>query len=690
MSRQVKKKLITPISRPKISNEKLVQMLKKRQCPLKELLAQGATEFQILQLRKLNYKVTYQYDPTYKDFVYYILEKGEDPFIFLPANKAEEKLRIAKMADVHLGSTEVDEKELVSLLTYLWEEGYRTISISGDLLDGYGVYRGHIENLSHQTLEMQVDLAVSVLSLFDFLYIVNKGNHDASATKNAGVDALALIEQKMVNRGKKFVYLKSYSGYIVYKNAAIQIIHMDGGSSAQSDTYANQKLMDAMFKTSPKMGKSNVNYVKIFNKMIPVVNVVTGHYHTLAKFTYGNVIVESPLTTQHTTDFVNRRGLKSKTGVRVSEITIDGAKCISEKGSIIFGRDVHEIYAVEHSGTLKEVNDPKITKHGQAAPEKEKETIDVQKVNDAIKKLAKKGFCDKDELGLTDKEIKYINQKCNYNIYVNKDNVVVFKMEGDENNIIYSPIEQKGMVSYLEISNMLIGSKFFSEKALRYMLDAAKERGIRHVHIGGNAIWGIPSKNDAENTRYFKGEQQVDEMVRILSDYPDFHYFTINGVCENSFIRCSNESQRFDPMRRAEQKMTELGIKFTAVNSSKCDFLIYGIVFRMMNNKNALKIPYTRDYDIVKAQRSLMAKQGNVTKINGNEYNIGAIFYGYVPSTQETHSGGIYVTSTAGPTVDPDNISKVIQANPECAIVQALVAHGEILKFEREVISPNV
>ena len=689
MSKPIRKKLITPISKQKVSNQRLVQLLKTRQYPLKELLAMGVTEFQILQLKKLNYKVTYQYDPTHKDFVYYILEKGEDPFIFLPS-KGEEKLKIAKMADIHLGSTEVDEKELVSLLTYLWEEGYRIISISGDLIDGYGVYRGQIENLSHSTLDMQVNLAVSILSLFDFLYIANKGNHDASSTKNAGVDALGLIEQKMVNRGKKFVYLKSYSGYIIYQNAAIQIIHMDGGSSAQSDTYANQKLMDAIFKTSPKVGKSNVNYVRIFNKMIPVVNVVTGHYHTLAKFTYGNAIVESPLTAQHTTDFVNRRGLRSKTGARVSEITIENGKCISEKGSIIFGRDVHEIYAVENSGTLKEVNDPKISTHSQSGTEKEKETIDIQKVNDAIKKLAKKGFCDKDELGITDKEIKYINQKCNYNIYVNKDNVVVFKMEGDKNNIIYSPIEQKGIVKYLEISNMLIGSKFFSEKALRYMLDAAKDRKIKHVHIGGNAIWGIPSKNDAENTRYFKGEQQVDELVRILSDYPDFHYFTINGVCENSFIRCSNESQRFDPMRDAEQKLSKLGIKFTAVNSSKCDFLIYGIVFRMMNDKKALRIPYTRDYDIVKAQRSLMAKQGNVTKINGNEYNIGAIFYGYVPSTLETHSGGIYVTSTAGPTVDPDNISKIIQANPECAIVHALVNHGEILKFEREVISPNV
>ena len=110
----------------------------------------------------------------------------------------------------------------------------------------------------------------------------------------------------------------------------------------------------------------------------------------------------------------------------------------------------------------------------------------------------------------------------------------------------------------------------------------------------------------------------------------------------------------------------------------------------MINDKKALKNPYTRDYDIVKAQRSLMAKTGNVTIIDGNQYNIGSIFYGYVPTTIESHSGGIYVTSTAGPTIDIDNASKIVQANAECAIVRALVDHGEIIKFEREIISPNI
>lgn len=686
MSKQTKKKLVTPVTKQKVSNERLVKLLKTRQYPLKELTEMGVTEFQIIQLKNLNYKVMYQYDPTYDDFVYYIVEKGEDPFVFLPEQDGE-NLRIVKMGDIHLGSTEVDEKELVYLLSYLWEEGYRTISISGDLVDGYGVYRGHIENLAYTTLDMQADLVVSVLSLFDFLYIINKGNHDASSTKNAGVDVLAMIEQKMVNRGKKFVYLKSYSGYIIYKDVAIQIIHMDGGNSAQSDTYANQKLMDNIFKTSPKSGKSNVNCVRIFNNMVPVVNVITGHYHTLAKFTYGNVVVESPLTAQHTTDFVNRRGLKSKTGARVSEITIDDQKCISEKGSIIFGRDVSKIYEIEDVQT-KEVGTPKVVGHTKNTAQN-KEDIDLDKINKATKMLIRKGFLHKDELGITKKDVKYMNTKGGLNAYMNNDGVVVLKDQTDSTNVIYSTIEQKGIVTYMEISNMLIGSKFFSEESLRYMLDSAKERNIKHIHIGGNSIWGIPKKNDAENTKYFSGEQQVEELVRILSDYPEYHYFTINGVCENSFIRATRDEQRFNPMLKAETMLKERGINFTAINSSKCDFLIYGIVFRMVNNKKALNVPYTRDYDIVKAQRSLMAKQGNITRINGKQYNIGAIFYGYVPSTIETHSCGIYATSTAGPTVDPDNLSRVIKSNPECAIVHALVNQGEILRFEREVIAPN-
>lgn len=690
-SKRNKNKLITPISTLKVKNEKLVDILKSRQCTRTELAEMGVTDYQINKLAN-NYKLEYQYEPFKNDFVYYILEKGFDPFFFLPDN-GEEKLKIVKMSDLHIGSTETDERELINLFSYLWEEGYRIISMSGDLIDGCGVYRGQTENLTYATIERQVDIAVSILSMFDFLYITNKGNHDASSTKNGGADAIELVQEKMVNRGKKFVYLKSYCGYIIYKDTAIQLLHMDGGNSMQSDTYGNQKVVNAMNKTSSNKGNTNVNCIDVFGNKVPVINLITGHYHTLGKFMYGSIVVESPLTTQHTTDLINRRGIRSKTGARVSEMEIKDGKCISEKGAIIFGRDVHEMYSVEHAPNLSTHTEaPKSTKKksSKKATTTVKAEIDNEKINKVLRNLIKTGFVGKDEL--TNAEIEYIRQTYFYNIYRNKkDGMIVYQQDNNEHTIIYAPAEQKGIVSYLEISNMFVGSKFFSEKALREILNKTRKAGVKFVRIGGNAIWGIPSKANAANTELFDGKAQVKKLVSILSDYPEFHYYTIDGVCENTFIRSGKEDVRFNPMKYAESLMQEKGIKFTAINDSKCDFLIYGIIFRMdCSSEERLKNWYTRDYGMVKSLRELMAKAGRIVKVNGKEYGIGAIFYGHVPTTIETFSGGMYVTSTAGPTVDIDNKSPLIKSNPEAAIVNALVNHGEILKFEREIISPIV
>ena len=684
-------KLTTPISIMKVKNERLVELLKSRQYSRAELAELGVTDYQINKLAN-NYKLEYQYDPIKNDFVYYILEKGHDPFFFLPDN-AEEKLKIAKMADIHIGSTETDEKELINLLSYLWEEGYRIISISGDLIDGCGVYRGQTENLTYATIDRQVDIAVSILSMFDFLYITNKGNHDASSTKNGGADAIMLVQEKMVNRGKKFVYLKSYCGYIIYKNIAIQLLHMDGGNSMQSDTYGNQKVVNAMNKTSSSRGDTNVNCIDVFGNKIPVINLITGHYHTLGKFMYGSMVVESPLTTQHTTDLINRRGIRSKTGARVSEMEIREGKCVSEKGAIIFGRDVHEMYSVGHAPNLTtHTKDPKETKKTKSKKitTKTETKIDNEKINKMLRKLIKSGFVGKDEL--TDDEIEYVRQTYFYNVYRNeKDGMIVYQQDNNDHTIIYAPAEQKGVVKYLEISNMFVGSKFFSEKALREMLNRTRDAGVKFVHIGGNAIWGIPSKVNAANTELFSGRDQVRKLVDILADYPEFHYYSIDGVCENTFLRNGKEDVRFNPMKYAEALMKDRGIKFTAINDSKCDFLIYGIIFRMdCGSEERLKNWYTRDYGMVKSLRELMVKAGRIVKVNGKEYGIGAIFYGHVPTTIETFSGGMYVTSTAGPTIDVDNKSPLIKSNPEGAIVNALVNHGEILKFEREIIAPIV
>jgi len=674
-----------------IPNDDLIGLLKKQMYTISQLKKMGVTEMQVQELKALGYKLMYQYDSLSKEFVYYILEKGENPFTVLPFGKGQTTLKIAEMSDIHIGSNEVDNEEIILLLTYLWQSGYRILSISGDLTDNVGVYHGQKQNLDLATVDRQVNTAVAILSLFDFDYYACSGNHDTASSKDGAASTLAMIEEKMVSKGKSFTYLKSYVGYLVFGDCAIEISHMDGArGGSQSETYASQKMMDAMFKTSLRVGTSNVNAVKIFDRMIPIVKLITGHYHALTKFVYGDVVCESPLSTQHTTDFINRRGLRSKTGARVSEITVQNGKCISEKGSIIFGVDVQDIYETEiqfaRSSRRLGLMIKSATKKSDGRLLKGIK-IDNEKINKAVLKLRKKGYMSFDELGLSLDEIGYINNKFNYNIYI-EDETVVWKTDDSNSYLIYSPLPESGIVNYLEISNALIGSKFFSEKAFRYMLDCGKKQHVEHINFGGDMIWGLPPKQLVEHTKIFDGMQQVEEVVRILSDYPNFHYYSINGVREKSFIEAASEKQRINPMLEVSNSLGQKGIKFVAINSNKCDFVVFGMVFRMINLLRKTQTPYTRDYDIVIAQRNLMAKLGSQLLINDKSYNIGAIFYSSVVNTQETHSGSMYITTTGGPSYDPQNVSNIIQSNCECAIVNAYVKKGTIVKFEREIIMP--
>ena len=72
-SKRTKNKLITPISKRTELNE------------------MGVTDYQINRLAS-SYKLEYQYEPSKDDFVYYIIEKGYDPFFFLPDNGEEKNM----------------------------------------------------------------------------------------------------------------------------------------------------------------------------------------------------------------------------------------------------------------------------------------------------------------------------------------------------------------------------------------------------------------------------------------------------------------------------------------------------------------------------------------------------------------------------------------------------------------------
>ena len=102
--------------------------------------------------------------------------------------------------------------------------------------------------------------------------------------------------------------------------------------------------------------------------------------------------------------------------------------------------------------------------------------IDEEKINRALKLLFKRKYVPRDEIGLSDEEISYINEKFNYGIKVNEEGILVLNTQADESVVVLSPIPGTGIVRYLEVSNLLVGSVFFDEKSFRKMLDMAKEQ----------------------------------------------------------------------------------------------------------------------------------------------------------------------------------------------------------------------
>lgn len=671
-------------ARKQLSNDQIVKLLKNGQYTLKEL---GISSLQFIELKDLGYKIVRQFEKSKKDFVYYIIEEGEEPFVFLPIKENQNELKYAEMADIHMGCQNFNKDELIATLKYLWKKGYRYIFIAGDINDGVDVYKGHDKNLKYSDGESQADLSVSILSQFDFHYIAIKGNHDDIFNQKKGVDIMAYIEEKMVSKGKSFTYLKDYSGNIVFGDIIIKLVHLGGMRGTRSRSYQSQVYLDNTFETA-------LNDVKIFSKNYNVRAVITGHFHTLIRFSYGNVICSSPLTFQHTTDFVKRMGMKSRIGCRLTTIRVQDGTLVSHKSSILFAQNIDKLYEMdEHqsngSGNASKKKVKKSKKKVKVStPEFE---VDNEKLNKAMKLLFRERAVPFERLGLTLEEIKYVNEQMHFSIYVQNDTVVLKTTEDDSKSyVIVSPLPETGTISYVELSNLLVGSSFFSEASLRHVLDEVVRQKIKHVHLGGDLVFGIPRKKDVVNTKIFDSMEQARELARILADYPKLHYYAINGDCEKTFIDAMNlDNMIVNPLLEVSKLLQEKDIKFTYINNKKCDFVISGFVIRMIHDEK-MRDPYTMSYPVDMSRRKALAKGGNNVVIGGVKYNIGAIQHGSIHNSYEDYHGGIYITTTSGMGYDPESISDIVMSNPAARINKIKVLKGEILKFESEIVTPPI
>lgn len=305
------------------SYKKIIKKMGKGQYTLEEL---NITLEEIIYLKDLGYNIKEQYDPRKGKFVYYIIPGGDFAYIEVsgPLKPGETlKLKLLEISDLHCGCKNFDAKGLDKTLQEAQKRGVQYVHISGDLIDGFGVYRGQENNLKNNRAIEQVETLISILVKYDFWYIASMGNHDQSFCMKGGIDPIKYLEKMMANEGKKFTYLDAYEANIIHAGIVFRLIHLQGGA-ARAASYKVQTYLSRVFE-------SNLNDVYCGNKCYNLRSIQAGHFHTRYSLSMSGITIVMPGNFQHDGDLEKRMGITGKTGGVFRELTIVDNKIAREK-----------------------------------------------------------------------------------------------------------------------------------------------------------------------------------------------------------------------------------------------------------------------------------------------------------------------------------------------------------------------
>lgn len=249
---------------------------------------------------------------------YSILTANENVSLFLSgATSKPVEHKWVELSDLHAGSRQFDETGLRDILGRAVKRGYRKVFISGDLTDGYGVYRSHLSNLRLWRMEDQAALLAEILGDYPLEYYAIMGNHDASFLKDGGLSPLNLLQDQLPH----FTYLPSMAADVVIGGVVKRMVHLDGGG-AYSISYPGQKYVRNVLHAT---GQD----VRIHGKPYRIRFLQLGHLHFLASYESGGIRVTHPGNFQYPNDFTIRKGLVGPQGAIFVTATLKDGQVLS-------------------------------------------------------------------------------------------------------------------------------------------------------------------------------------------------------------------------------------------------------------------------------------------------------------------------------------------------------------------------
>jgi predicted phosphodiesterase len=186
------------------------------------------------------------------------------------------------------------------------QEKVKGMLCAGDLTAGNGtVFKGQYQELKIFGVDKQVDYVCSIWPDTDLMTYTISGNHDLDAFKNAGVDVVANIADRMEN----ITYLGKVAATLNTEGVNIYLHHGDGGLGSIRSLKA-QKLIDGMEDPLPDVA-------------------VVGHWHIVDHMPkYRGVISILPGCFEAKSEYLARKGLVPDIGGVILDVTIasDGGK----------------------------------------------------------------------------------------------------------------------------------------------------------------------------------------------------------------------------------------------------------------------------------------------------------------------------------------------------------------------------
>ena len=219
-------------------------------------------------------------------------------------------IRFGAVSCLHLGSLYERQDSFREYVRFCEKVGIRTILVAGDILDGYGIYKGQ----AFEQYAIGMDAQLKVLknkilspSSIDFHFIT--GNHDESFKKLIGVN----IGEAIAAQHDNWHFLGESYGEITLVNkggasAKVIMVHPSGGT-AYAISYHLQKHIEAL-----SGGQKPDLWLE-------------GHYHKAVWLPgYRNVDGFQLGTFQSQTPFMAGKGLAAMIGGWEIEVTVNPRK----------------------------------------------------------------------------------------------------------------------------------------------------------------------------------------------------------------------------------------------------------------------------------------------------------------------------------------------------------------------------